>query len=250
MAIEGDDHRAAARLAFDLGPTASLASHVLPPPGGWNATAARAAIAVAWNLDLPTVRTHLAPCLAAAGIDVSALDAVDATGVRAARGLVLDYDPDAASGSGALALDVSRATYFERQLDQIPLRRALERPRMFSGTRGVSLAIPFSVTVDYVLDDHRAITAMGDGVLARVLAPAAAPVRPPPIFALDLAPPALSPRAWAAIVQALRTQQLGPPAQDARRIAAQLSRWRTLHVGATLEPATDQLVLELVGERR
>jgi hypothetical protein len=91
---------------------------------------------------------------------------------------------------------------------------------------------------------------MGDGVLARVLAPAAAPVRPPPIFALDLAPPALSPRAWAAIVQALRTQQLGPPAQDARRIAAQLSRWRTLHVGATLEPATDQLVLELVGERR
>jgi hypothetical protein len=248
VAIDGDERHVAARLAFSVRSTAKLSSLILPAPSGWAATAAHAAIAAQWNLDLPAVRSWLAPCLASAGVDLTALD--DA-GVRAGRGLVLDFDPDGMSGTGAIALDVTRPAFFERQLDRIPLRHTLERMRTFGTTPGVQIAIPFGVTVEYVLDDHRAVAALGDGMLARVFAPAApAPApAPAPLIAIDLAPPAMSVQAWGSVLHALVDHELsGPPGPATRRMVDRLMRWRDLHLGVTVEPS--ELVVSLSGHRR
>ena len=243
VSIDGDERHVAARFTLDVGSTERLRSWLLPPPGGWAATAAGAAIAAQWNLDVPAVRAWLAPCLATAGVE---LGAITETGVRAARGLLLEFNPEGPTAAGALALDLTRAAYFERQLDQIPLRRALERPRTFAGTRGVSLAIPFAATVDYVLDDHRALAAVGDGVLARVLAPGAAAA--PPIFALDVAPPAMAPRAWVGLLGTVVSQLAGGSGLQVERIVDRMMRWRSAHLAATAERG--ELVITATGERR
>jgi hypothetical protein len=244
VAATADDHRVALRLGFDLGSTARLGSLVLAPPSGWAATAARAAIAVQWNLDLAAVQAWLAPCLAGFGGDAAA---ITATGIRSARGLVLEFDPDGPSGSGALAFDLAHAGYVRNQLDRIPLRSALERARTFGADKGFSIALPFAPTIDYVLDDRRAIAALGDGVLARVVAPGA--LGPAPVFALDLAPPVLSQNAWAALIQlALEGELASSPGPVATRMAEHLMRWRDGHLAIALEPG--ELVFTASGDRR
>ena len=251
VALEGDEHHVATRFALDVGSTASLGSLLLPVPSGWHATAEHAAIAAQWNLDLPAVRSWLAPCLASAGVDLTTLDEA---GVRAARGVLLDFDPDAASGSGAVALDVTRAAFFQRLLDRIPMRHMLERGRTFGATRGSSISIPFGVTLEYVVEDHRALAAVGEGTLARLLAPAAATppgtaAAPIPIAAIDIAPPAMSPRAWMAVLHAVTEQQLsGTPSPAIQHAVERLMHWRTGHLGVTAEPT--ELVITLSGHRR
>ena len=140
IALEGDERHVSARIALDLGPDPAAAERLrgllLRPPSGWDATAARAAIAVAWNLDLAAARAWLAPCLSALG----APGALDDTGIRAARALLVDFDPGALSGSGAIALDVTSTAFLERQLARIPLRKTLERARAFGPYRGFSIA--------------------------------------------------------------------------------------------------------------
>lgn len=248
LAVEGDGHHVAARLAFDLGSTDRLRARLLPPPAGWDATARTAAIAAQWNLDLAGARDDLAPCLAALGAPVAI---VDETGVRAARAMLVGFDPDAGSGTGAVALDLASPAYLERQLDRIPLRRTLERARTFGPYRGHAIAIPFSVTVEYVLEPHLAIAALGDGLLARLVAPAPAPAAVP-IAALDLAPPAMSARAWQTLADAVVERAMsgahGAAGAVARQVVAHLMGWRDAHFAVTAEGS--DLVVAISGDRR
>src|SRR6185295_7592867 len=110
-------------------------------PSGWDATAAHAPIAAQWNLDIPTLRSWLEPCLGMLGADVAALDAT-----------------------------VARPAFFAHQLDRIPLRGTLERARTFGGHKGYSLTIPFAATIEYVLEDRLVVAALGEGVVARLVA--------------------------------------------------------------------------------
>src|SRR5262249_36890415 len=185
-----------------------------------------------------------APCLA---LVAGPLAALEETGARAGRAALLQFDADAMSGSGAVALDLTSSAFFERQLDRIPLRKTIERMRMFGSHRGYSIAIPFSVTIEYVLEPRLAIGALGEGLLDRLVAPGAD--RPPPIAALDLAPPAMSPAAWQTVLHALAEQQLsGPPGRTVTRVVEHLMRWRDGHVAVSAEP--EALVLTMSGNRR
>jgi hypothetical protein len=248
VSLAGDERHFTARIVADVGSIAGVRAALLPPPSGWDATVAHAALAAQWNLDLAAARSWAAPCLATAGVPLAMLDD---TGVRTARAVLLGFDPDAASGSGAVAFDLASAAFFERQLDRIPLRRTLERKRTFGGYQGYSIAIPFSVTIEYVLQPRLAMLAVGEGVLARVTDPGArgAPSTPP-IFALDLAPPAMAPSAWEAILHVLgeRLSGAGPSGATTRRVVEHLMAWREGHLAVTAE-ATG-LVLMLSGTRR
>ncbi|TMQ21971.1 MAG: hypothetical protein E6J91_01880 [Deltaproteobacteria bacterium] len=251
IALEGDERHVSARIALDLGPDPAAAERLrgllLRPPSGWDATAARAAIAVAWNLDLAAARAWLAPCLSALG----APGALDDTGIRAARALLVDFDPGALSGSGAIALDVTSTAFLERQLARIPLRKTLERARAFGPYRGFSIAIPFGPAIEYVLDPRSqiALAAVGEGLLAQLVAPAPGRAGVPPIFAIDLAPPAMSVDAWQAALHAITEQRLdGSPGPAARRIAAHLMAWRDGHLAVTAESGA--IVLQVSGNRR
>ena len=248
VSLDGDDRHFAARITFDIGPTDRLRAMILPRPSGWDATAAHAALAAQWNLDLAAARSWLAPrfapCIGLAGGVVAMLDE---TGVRTARGVVLGLDPDSMSGSGAIAFDTTGSAFFERQLDRIPLRRTLERSRTFGAHKGHAIAIPFSVTVEYVLEPGLAIAALGEGVVAALLAPN--PMGPAPIFALDVAPPVMSAGAWETVLHALVDRQLtGPPSEAAKRVVEHLMRWRDARIAVTAEPGA--LVFTLSGNRR
>jgi len=246
VAFEGDDHHIAARLALDLGSTAAVTSKLLPAPSGWDATAARAPLAAQWNLDLGAVRSALAPCFAAAG---SQLATTAEASVRAARGVLLGFDPDSTSGSGAIALDLASPAFLERQLDRIPLRRRLERPRTFGAHHGFAIEIPFSVTIEYVLEHDLALAALGEGILARLVGPGPGAAGAPPIFALDVAPPAMSAAAWEIVVNAALERQLsGTPGPAAKRVVEHLMQWREGHVAVTADAT--EIVLTASGVRR
>ncbi|HET7500638.1 MAG TPA: hypothetical protein VFK02_06525 [Kofleriaceae bacterium] len=246
LAVTGDDHHIASRIAVDVGSTGWFQDKLLPAPSGWEATSARAPIAVQWNLDLAALRPALAPCLAVAG---SKLASADDTGARAARGVLLGFDPDKTQGSGAIAFDLTSPAFLERQLDRIPLRKALESSRTFAGHKGAVIDIPFGVTVEYVVEPHLAVAALGEGIVARLLAPGPARSAPPPVFALDLAPPAMSAAAWEIVVDALIERRLsGTPSATARRVAERLMQWRAGHLAVTA--AGGEIVLTASGDRR
>jgi hypothetical protein len=244
LAVEGDDHHVAGRMALDVGSTDRLRALVLPPPSGWDAAGRSAALAAQWNLDLAGARPFVAPCLSAIG---APLGLADQTGVRAARAMLVGFDPDALSGTGAIALDLSSTAYLEHQLDRVPLRRTLERSRTFGPYRGHALSIPFSVTIDYVLEPRLAIAALGDGLLARLVAPAAAPA-PVPIAAIDVVPPAMSAHAWEALVDALAERGSVGAGRSSREIVGHLMAWRDAHLAITADGG--ELVVTVAGDRR
>lgn len=265
VSLDGDGHQVTARIAVAVGSSAGIRGMVLPPPSGWAATAAQAALAVQWNLDLGAAQSALAPCLAAAGLQRPASDARRArdeprasggdplvsllgdVGVRAARAVLLAFDPAAMSGSGAIALDVTDSTFIARSLDRIPLRRAIERARTFGAYKGHAIAIPFSVTIEYVLEPTFAMVGLGEGVLARLAAPG--PASSSTIFALDVAPPAMSSEAWASVIHIVAEQRLsGAPGPATRRVVERLMQWRDGHLAVTAEAG--DLVLTLSGTRR
>jgi len=247
VAVEGDGHHVAARIAVDVGSTTGVRSMLMAPPGGWDGAATGAAIAAQWNLDLPAVRSWLTPCLAMAG---DRLAIADATSVRTARGMLRSFDPDTATGSGAIALDIASPAFLERQLDRIPLRRSLESARSFGPYKGFSIDIPFSVTVDYVLAPKLALAALGEGMLAKLVAPGPArAANPVPIVAVDVMPSAMSVQAWEVIVHALTQQSLaGSPGPVTKRFVEHLMRWRDAHLTVTAEPT--ELVLTASGNRK
>ncbi|HMG53208.1 MAG TPA: hypothetical protein VK601_06995 [Kofleriaceae bacterium] len=246
LAVEGDEHHVSARLGLDAGAAAidRLRAMLLPAPTGWTAATAGAAIAAQWNLDLAAARPQLAPCLAAAGAQ---LGIADEAGVRAARAVLVNFDPDRTSGSGAIALDVTSPAFLDRQLDRIPLRHTLERARTFGPYRGHAISIPFSVTIEYVLDRQLAIAALGEGLVARLVAPG--PAQPPPIAALDLAPPAMSARGWEAVIDGIAEGRIdGTPGPATRRAVAHLMAWRDAHLAVTADGG--EIVVTASGRRR
>ena len=250
VALQGDNQHVAARIAVDVGSTTGIHSMIRPAPAGWGDTAARAPLAAQWNLDLAATRSWLAPCLAAAGGPLAMLGELP---VRTARGMLLDFDPDKLSGSGAVAFDLTSATFFERQLDQLPMRRALERARTFGPYKGFSISIPFSVTVDYVLEPTLAIAALGEGLLGKLVAPGGGGAGPaggaPPIFALDVIPPKLSPAAWASVLHVLAERSLsGAPGPATKHAVDHLLRWHDIHLAVTAEAT--ELVFTAAATRR
>jgi hypothetical protein len=244
VSVNGDDHHVATRIAVDVGSTTAIRSLLLPAPSGWNAAAAHAAAAVQWNLDLAAARSWILPCLAAVG---GPLALPDEASVRTVRGMLLAFDPDALTGSGAVALDLTSSAFLSRQLDRIPLRRALERARTFGAYKGASIDIPFSVTLEYVLDQKLALAALGEGLLVKLVGPGAA--TPGPIFALDVAPPVMSAEAWATVFQVIVERSLGgSPGPAVRRAVDRMMRWHDAHLAVTAEPT--ELVLTASGNRR
>jgi len=236
VGVRTDGHRVQLDVAFDVGSTTGVTSMLLPAPGGWSTQAQSSALAVAWNLDLFAGRTWLSPCLKAIGGEVRELDEM---GVRAGRALVQSLDPDAKSGTGAIALDLAKADYIAHKLDDIPLRSTLERDRTFGPYQGHSISIPFSVTVDYVLTGKLALAAVGEGLLAKLATGTPAP--PTDVFAIELAPPRLAPAAWQMLLELADLPH-------AKRIAERLSRWHDVHVGLATQPT--ELVLQLAATHR
>lgn len=235
IAVEASGERLGARLSAEVdAPAASgLAGAILPPPSGWATAASRAPLAAQWNLDLTVLRAWLSPCIAAAGAGAD-LSLLDASGVRAARVLLRNYDPDKPTRSrGAVALDLANRTYATQLLDQIPGRSLLQRKRTFGPYQGHVLSVPLGPSIEYVLEDRLALVGVGDGELAAIATP---PGTGGPLFALDAAPPAMPPAAWRGL---LGLVNLGPDA---------LLRWRELHLGLALDGA--RLVLEVSGVRR
>ena len=177
--------------------------------------------------------------------------------MRAGRAVLVGFDPDTLSGSGAIALDVTSPAYLERQLDRIPLRKTLERPRAFGPYHGFQIAIPFSITVEYVIDPQHqlAIAALGDGVLAGLVAPG--PTRPAPdaaaiaapIAAIDVAPPEMSAEAWQTVIHGVIERRLDRSAGAlARRAAGALMAWHDAHLAVTAAPG--EIVVAVSGNRR
>ncbi|MGE5183983.1 MAG: hypothetical protein ACM31C_18055 [Acidobacteriota bacterium] len=224
------------RIALDLGPTArDVASHALPPPPGWVATSANAAVALQLNVDADAVAAWVRPCVESFGGNLARIQQL---GVRAARAMLLSLDPDEAAGTGAVAVDLDRSDFLARQLDKIPMRSHLESDRTFGAHRGHHLKIPFTAELDYVLEDKLGAVAMGDGVLAQIFAPAAPPAAPPPLARLDVTPSRLSAKAWEWLLG-----RADIPA--ARTVADMLQRWRDGHISLGIEG--DSLVLEASG---
>ncbi|MDB4963034.1 MAG: hypothetical protein JWP01_3033 [Myxococcales bacterium] len=237
IAIEGDGTRAGGQLAFDLGPAAaSVSAAILPVPEGFAAQAAGAPLSAQWNLDLLAVRAWVQPCMSAMREDLGWLDRY---GVRSGRAVLLSFDPDDKSGSGAIALDLAHKKFFASQLDDVPMRSTLERSRTYGPHAGHSLSIPFVATVDYVLTDTLALAAVGDGLLARVVGGGGGTRGP--LAAIDVVPAAMSVQAWKTIVGAIDRR-------NAAVFVERLMRWREGHVAVTIEGTS--LMLSAAGTRR
>jgi len=238
LSVDADTHGASGRVAIDLGASAKdVASHIMPPPPGWAALAGNAAISVQLNVDLAAVAQWLSPCLYTFGVETAPLEQL---GVRSGRAMLLSLDPDEPSGTGVVALDLSQKTAIDKQLDQIPMRSHIERDKKFGTHAGHRVAVPFVATFDYVLEDHLAIAAMGDGVLDKVVA-GAPPAGPAPLFALDLAPGKLSDKAWGWMLD-----KLGAPVN--RRFIERFQKWRDGHISVAIDG--DALVLDAAGHLR
>ena len=238
ISIEGTGTHAAGRIALDVGAAAAkVSAAILPAPEGFAALAAHAPLAAQWNVDLPTVRTWLQPCLKTINEDVTW---IDRTGVRSARVVLQSLDPDQKSGSGAVAFDLAHKRFFTDKLDDIPLRSTFERSHTFGTLQGHSLSVPMIGSFDYVLTDTLALAAMGDGLLGRLVASGPVAAKGP-IAAIDIAPPALSAEAWKLLLGALDLRH-------ADRIVERLLRWHDGHVAVTVEGSS--LVLSASGNRR
>jgi len=237
--LAGDyrSNRLGGRLSIEIGDAAAgIGRAVLPPPAGWAAAAARAPLSVQWNLDLAAVRGALAPCAQALAIDLAPLEQF---GVRTARVILQHFNADKPQNSrGAASLDLTSRTYAAQLLDEIPGRSLIERKRTFGPYQGRSLAIPFGgPTIDYVLDDQRALVGIGEGVLAGVVGQPGAPAAPPaPLLAIDAAPPAMPREAWAGLLQLVGLR------------ADWLLAWHELHLAIALDGA--QLVIDASGRQR
>jgi hypothetical protein len=233
-AFELSGDRVGGRLAVEIGAAAAgLQRAVLPAPAGFGAASARAPLAVQWNLDLAVVRGHLAPCAQALGVDLAPLDRY---GVRTVRAILQRYDPGKPTASrGAVSMDLAHRTYASQLLDEIPGRSLIQRKRTFGPYQGYALSIPFGgPTIEYVLEDRRALAGLGEGVLAEVVGQGSG--APGPILAVDVAPPAMSREAWAGLLRWI----------DRRPDA--LLAWSELHLALGVDGA--ELVLDVSGRRR
>jgi hypothetical protein len=240
LSIDGDGHAVAGKLTIDVGPAAqSLTAALLPVPAGWAAATTKAPLAVQWNLDLVAMRGWLAPCAKAIGEDLGWLDKY---GVRAARAMILSFDPGEKSGSGAVAIDLAHKTWFAARLDDLPggsLRSTLERDRNYGPLAGHSLSIPFGPTIDYVLGDRVAFVAVGDHLLADLVGSGKG--APGPLAAIDVLPPAMDGGAWEWILEKVVGWR-------AKSFVQRLMRWHDGHIAVTVSGAS--IVVAASGTRR
>lgn len=241
FAIEGDGQHVRGQLALDLGPAASrVAAALLPPPGGFAAVAQNAPVAVQWNLDIGAIASFLSPCLETAGGNTTVLTSY---GLRSGRVAIQTLSPSDRSGTGVISADLSDKTYLESLLDQIPKRSMFESNHTFGGFAGHRISVPFLITIDYVLDDRTAMLAIGDGLMDRLVAPAAPPpLFAPPLFAIDFIVPGLSPEAWKFMIGELTNDWF------AKRAVDLLQRWHDGHVRVTIDH--ELLVIDAAGNRR
>jgi hypothetical protein len=244
--FEGDGKHLGARIAFEVGAASdAIAGHLLQPPPGWAAARANAPMAADWNLDLRASAEWAQHCFVkhnGNGVDADHANFVamlDQYGIRTGRGFVHTLDPDEKEGTGAIALDLSSASFVRSQLDQIPRRSKFESSRTFGAYKGKHISVPFIGSGDYVLEDKLAIAAMGDGLLAKIGSGAAQ--GQPPVLAIDLRPPGLPVGVWAFLLA-----QIDAP--NPERFAQRLMTWSDLHLGAQLDRGS--LVIEAAGTRR
>jgi hypothetical protein len=246
VSFEGDGKHLGARIAFQIGAAAdAIAANLLAPPPGWAAARTNAPMAADWNLDLHASAAWVQTCFVKkidGGHDESAdlVSMLDQYGVRTARAFVHTLDPDEKEGTGAIALDLTNATFIRSQLDQIPRRSMFESSRTFGAYKGTHISVPFVGSGDYVVDDHIAIAAMGDGLLAKI-GTGTPPAGQPPVLAIDLRPPGLPVGVWAFLLA-----QMDAP--NPERFAQRLMTWNDLHLGAQLDHGS--LVIEASGTRR
>jgi hypothetical protein len=227
----------AGRLSLDLGARSSdLASTLVTLPPGWASASVNAALSAQWNIDLSSAARWLAPC-AGEGSGGDLVAKLDRYGVRSARAFVHQLDPKKKAGTGAVMFDLAHPRYFRSLLDDIPGRSTFEKSRTFGVYKGTHISVPFVGKGDYVLDEHVAIAAMGDGVLARIGTGAQGGPADP--LAIDLRPQALPAATWSYVFE-----QLDVPASIARGLLA----WQDLHLGARLDGTN--LVIAALGTRR
>ena len=238
FAIDGDGHHAAGRLALELGPAAhGIASSLLPAPPGFAAIAAKAPIAVQWNLDVGAIAGFLAPCFTTFGGSTNFLTRF---GIRTGRAAVLAFKPDDRSGSGVIAADLADRSFLASQLDQIPHRSLVESNHQYGALAGHRISIPFVISLDYVLNDKLGLLAMGDGLMDKLVM--GAPDPDPPVFALDLIIPGLSPEAWKWLLRVATNEWF------ANRATEHLYHWHDGHLRVTIDHET--LVIDAAGNRR
>ncbi len=238
FAIEGDGHHVGGRLAFELGPAArSIAAAVLPPPPGFEAVAAKAPLAVSWNLDLGAIASFIEPCVKTAGGSTSFITKY---GVRTMRLAVQTLDPADKSGSGVIAADLSDKTFLAQLLDQIPKRSFFESDHTFGSFAGHRISIPFVAKLDYVLDASHGFAAMGDGLMDTLVMGASPSA--PPVFSLDLVPSGFSETVWNFVISAVTNEWF------AKRASSALQGWQDGHIRVTID--RDSLVIDAAGNRR
>jgi hypothetical protein len=239
LAINADGKTLDGHLAFDIGGSSqNVGGALLPPPPGWAAASQGVPVSAQWNLDATVVQQWMTPCFQRESGSIAQL--MDQFGVRTARGLVQQFDPDDKSGVGAVSLDLTHKRFIAEQLDQVPMRSRLEKDRTYGQYQGKHLSVPFVATVDYVLDDKMFIGAMGDGLLAK-LGTGAPPSGTPAIASVDVLPAGLKPDVWQWLFE-----QIDAPSP--KRLAQRLQSWQTLHVGARLDGTS--LMIEAAGTRR
>jgi hypothetical protein len=237
LALDGDLHHVDVRAAFDVGAhAADVQRAVLPPPPGWNAAFDSAPVAVELNLDLDSFQDWLQPCADLVNID---LRDAHRDGVRAVRLALASVDPDATWGSGALSADLRDTKPIMSLLDKIPMRSILEREHTFGSLRGHRVSIPTRGSIDYVVEPHDAIAAVGEGLLEKLVA--GTPPAQPAAIAIDVRPAAMPSAKWKWLLA-----QLDVKHPD--RVVDQLTAWRDAHLGLAVEGQS--LVLNLSGTRK
>lgn len=118
--------------------------------------------------------------------------------MRSGRAVLQSFEVDPLGGTGVVSFDLAGRGYFAKYLDKIPMRSALEKDRSFGPYPGHSIAVPFVATVDYILTDHLAFAAMGDGLLARAIG--SGPGSGGPIAELDIHPGGLPVDTWSWLI--------------------------------------------------
>jgi hypothetical protein len=243
FSIEGDLHHATGQIKIDLGSAATgITNALLPPPPGWHAASAAAPLAAEENLDLRAVATWIDTCPAFLGASLG--EKLDGNGLRAGRIMIAAYDPDnRKSWSGAAVVDVTHPKLFEQLLDQLdfPGRSFLEKSRKFGPFPGKRLAPPMMPAIEYSLGEHLVLLGVGDGLLDKIVAPAASAPPPPDVLAFRIQPASLSAKAWTSLLELADVPH-------AAAFAEHLLAWREGYI--TVAVSGSDLIVEAGGVRR
>jgi hypothetical protein len=217
------------------GAGSSIADAAMKVPSGWASAREGAAVSAEWNVDIRKAAGYFRPC------DDEPARMVDMVGLRAVRGFLTRLDVDTLDGQGAIAAEITHRTYIDRMID-FTGRSMFEKKKKFGPLDGVRLEAPMFPPVDYVLTNDRALAALGDGVLAKVVGDGGS--APGVLAAIDVRPPALDDKTWDVILERFAgISREGYRAETIRR----LKRWKRGTIELVLDG--DLLHLHARGER-